>query len=459
MSALTLRNAELNGVRTDVRIEAGRIAAMGALRGAHEIDARGGALIPGLIDHHIHLFATAARMESVDLGAARSKDDVISLLRAATAARAADIWVRAIGFDDSVAGLLSRDELDLVGAPNPIRVQDRTGALWVLNSVALERVLETPAPACVELDASGRATGRIWRGDAWLRTRMGSAAPSLAALSSQLAARGVVGVTDASVTNGAEEAQLLAAARGDGALRQSLCLMGGGELPASEQYEIGPLKILPDERDLPDVESVAAKMRLARQLGRAVAVHCVTAAELAVTLAAYEAVGARKGDRIEHGGVIPEGMIETVAALGLTVVTQPHFIFERGDRYRRTMDAQEWSDLYRLASLRRAGVAMAAGSDAPYGGLDPWRAIATAAARTTREGEVLGAEERVSAHEALALYLGGFHAPGGPARRVEVGAAPDLCLLDRPLTDALAAPSEVRVHATIARGELIYEAS
>jgi predicted amidohydrolase YtcJ len=460
MSALVLRDVELDGVRTDVRVESGRIAEIGAgpARSANDIPCSGGALIAGLIDHHIHLFATAARMDSVDLGGARGKDNIITALRHASGMRAPDAWVRAIGYDDAAAAPLSRDDLDLVGAPNPIRVQDRTGALWVLNSAALSRVLGDAPPECVELDAHGRATGRVWRGDAWLRGRIKTGPPCLAALSRELASHGIVGVTDASVTNGAEEARLLAAARREGELLQSLCLMSGRDIPASPHYKIGPVKILPDERDLPELEAVVAHMRSARVLGRAIAVHCVTAAELALTLAAFEAIGAREGDRIEHGGVIPEAMIETIRALGLIVVTQPHFILERGDRYRRTITESEWPDLYRLGSLRALGVKVAAGSDGPYGGLNPWRAIATAVARRTQSGEALGLRERVSGRTALGLYLGTFDAPGAAGRRIAIGESADLCVLNGPLADALAQPHDVNVRATIARGELIYSA-
>jgi predicted amidohydrolase YtcJ len=458
MSALLLRDVEFDGARTNVRVEDGRIAEIGAAsaKQADDIACSGGALIPGLIDHHIHLFATAARMDSVELSAARGADDIIAALRAASAARGPSAWVRAINYDDSGAALLSRNQLDLVGAPNPIRVQDRTGALWVLNSAALARILPDAPPDCVELDAQGRATGRIWRGDAWLRTRINAPPPSLAALSRRLAAYGIVGVTDASVTNGPQEAHMLAEARRSGDLMQSLCVMSGGEIPHSPHYEIGPLKILPDERDLPELEEVVARMRMARVLDRQIAVHCVTSAELALTLAAFETVRARPGDRIEHGGVIPQAMIETLRALELSVVTQPHFIYERGDRYRRTIDESEWPDLYRLGSLRAAGAKAAAGSDGPYGGIDPWLAIATAVRRETRAGAELGVAERIGARAALGLYLGDFHTPGGQERRIAAGAQADLCVLNLPLAEALADPRRVSVRAAIARGALIY---
>ena len=459
--ALVLRDVELSGARTHVRIENGVIQAIGdvAHAGAELIDAKGGALIPGLIDHHIHLFATAARMNSIDLSGARAKQDILNALKTASRARPDDVWIRAIHFDETHAGLLSRDDLDQIGAKQRIRVQDRTGALWVLNSLALKRVLDDAPPACVERDASGRFTGRIWRGDAWLRARIGATPPSLSALSRELARFGIIGVTDTSATNGPEEARLLGEARRHGELLQSLHLMSADAIPPAPEYTIGAIKILPDERDLPELDSMIDTMRRARALNRAVAVHCVTTAELVLSLAAFEAVGARRGDRLEHGGLIPEALFENIHALDLTIVTQPNFIFDRGDRYRETVAPEDLPDLYRLGSLRQAGIALAAGSDAPYGGLNPWSAIDAAARRKTKSGRPLGVNERIDARDALGLYLGGFDDPGGAEREIRVGAPADLCLLASPLEYALAAPRDAHILATIARGEAIYRAS
>jgi predicted amidohydrolase YtcJ len=145
-----------------------------------------------------------------------------------------------------------------------------------------------------------------------------------------------------------------------------------------------------------------------------------------------------------------------IARLGLTVVTQPGFVAERGDQYRTEMTPDEIADLYPCASLLRAGVPVAASSDAPYTSPDPWAAMAAAMRRTTRSGVLLGGGERVDGETALGLYLGFFDAPGGPARRVAVGAVADLCLLRTPRAIALASPSAEAVRATIIDGEVVY---
>lgn len=459
--SLLLRNVEVEGRSgLDLRIEAGWIAEIGPrlARAADEVDGRGGALIPGLIDHHIHLFALAAQAQSLSLDGALNRTEFEGRVAAALAGRPPGTWLRITGYHETMAGELGREALDVLAPRHLLRLQHQTGSLWMLNSAALAAVGAGDGPDVVERDDLGRPTGRIWRGDAWLRARIGEDPPDLAAVGRRLAGYGVTGVTDASVTTDASAAVRLARAHRTGALPQRLMLMSGGELaaPADGAFTAGPMKVLLDDHDLPTLDDFAARIRRARHARRAVAVHCVTAAELAITLAAFEMAGAAPGDRIEHGGVVSEGAIEQLKALGLTVVTQPAFIRERGDRYALEVEPRDAPDLYRCASLLRAGVPVAGSSDAPYASPDPWRGIAAAVDRRTRSGLELGAAERVAPEQALRLYLGSQTAPGMAPRRVEVGAPADLCLLAAPLRDVLADPGSENVRAAIIDGRLVH---
>jgi len=459
---LIIRNAEV-GSRSgqDVRIVDGRISEIGpriASPGAtEELDALGGALIPGLIDHHIHLMATAARADSLPLDEAADAADLAVRLKAYASHKPPGSWIRAVAYHEPIAGLLDRQALDALTPEHPTRVQHRSGALWILNSRALAIATRSEAPDCVERDTNGVLTGRIWRGDAWLRETLGAHAPRLAPLGAALARSGVTGVTDATVTTTPEALEVLARAHAQGELPQRLHLMSGGPLKSGAAWTIGPVKIVPDDRDLPALDEVTDCIAQARSWGRPVAVHCVTAAELALTLAAFLAVGALPGDRIEHGGVIPAAAIETILGLGLTVVTQPGFVFERGDRYRAEVDPAEQGDLYRCASLLEAGVPLAGSSDAPYAPTDPWLAMRAATKRRTRSDFVLGKSERIDAWAALRLYLGSAENPGGPARRLARGAPADLALLKVPLMDALDTLASDLVAATLIGGHLVHE--
>lgn len=451
---MLLRDVEVGGrPGLDVRLAEGRIVEVGERlsRGGEEIDGRGGALIPGLCDHHIHLFATAARADSVTLEDARG--DLAARIEAAAAARPEGAWIRAFGWHEALAGDLTRADLDRLAPRHPLRVQHQTGALWVLNSRALAAL-----PADDDPPGLDRASGRLFRGDAWLRARLPASPPPLAPIGARLAALGVTAVTDASVTTDAGAAARLAAAHREGDLPQRLMLMSGAELaaPADGAFAVGPVKVLLDDHALPDLDDFIDRIGRARAWGRAVAVHCVTAGELALSLAAFAAAGARPGDRIEHGGVIGSAAIGELRALGLTVVTQPGFVRERGDRYLAEVDPADRPDLYRCASLMAAGVPVAASSDAPYASPDPWAAIAAAADRRTLSGAVLGAAEAVRPAAALDMYLGSAADPGGPPRRVAAGAPADLCLLHGTLAEALADPSAGRVRLTLIGGCVAY---
>ena len=460
-TGLLIRDVEVDGrPGLDVRLAGGRIVEIGlGLSGREpDLNGRGGALIPGLIDHHIHLFGLAAQAASVRLDEATSVEAVARALQARSAMLPPGAWLRGTGYHEGGGELLDRHGLDAMLAERPVRIQHRTGGLWILNSMALALVGDAEAAPCIERDALGEATGRIWRGDDWLRTRLPQTPPSLAGISAELARRGVVGVTDASVTNDQAQAGVFARAIAAGEWRQRLMLMSGGPLaaPADGSFRVGPVKVLLDDDRLPDLDAVAATMAQAHAWGRAVAVHCVAAGELAFALAAFRMAGARPGDRIEHGGVVHPPAAREIAGLGLTVVTQPGFVAERGDRYLAEVEADDIAALYPCASLIQAGIKVAGSSDAPYAAADPWAAMAAAVRRTTRGGRPLGLDERIGPRAALDLFLGGFEDPGGPARRVEVGAAADLCLLRGPLEAAIAEPDASWVAATLVGGEVIW---
>lgn len=77
--------------------------------------------------------------------------------------------------------------------------------------------------------------------------------------------------------------------------------------------------------------------------------------------------------------------------------------------------------LARLTRLVWCGVLVGGSTDAPFGDLDPWRAIAAPIDRTTETGIVLGAHERIPARRALELFLTSPDDLGGAPRRVEPG--------------------------------------
>lgn len=456
---MLIRRAQLDGRRiADVRIADGAIAAIGDLSAdATEtiIEAKGGLLLPGLHDHHTHLIALAAAMASVRCGP--PEVDNAEDLRTALD-RPGEGWLRGVGYHESVAGLLDAAALDRLTPQRPVRIQHRSGRMWFFNSAGLEIVAAAPGAETRLERESGRFTGRLFDSDAWLRTALRGSPPGLAAVGARLAHYGITGVTDMSPANDAALAAHFAGEQAAQALPQNLVLAGKLDLRANDmgpRMRLGPAKLHLHEADLPELRSAVDFIRAAHESERSVAVHCVTEVELLFTLAAFDEVGAQRGDRIEHASIARPDEIARMAELGLWVAVQPNFIAERGDQYLTDVDPEFTPHLYRLKSLLDAGMALAAGSDAPFGDPDPWAAMQAAVQRRTPSGIAMGAAEALTPEQALDLFL---RDPADLTRRrkVETGAPADLCLLDCDWRTARADLSAAHVRSVFVAGRTIF---
>jgi len=458
----------VDGVPSDVRIEGGRIVevAAGLRRSAGEelLDAAGGEVLPGLHDHHVHLRATAAAARSVRVGPPNvvGRAEMAAVLREAAAELGPGEWVRAVGYHDTVAGPLDRFVLDAMVGERPVRVQHRSGALWVLNSAGMAALgVDGDWPEGAERDPDGAPNGRLFRLDAWLRERWPAspdAGATLRAVSEAALARGVTGLTEATPDLARAEVNALSAAVAAGDVAQRLTVMAPADVdvPVGARVGRGPVKVLLDDLTLPVPDELAAQLAPARRAGLPVAVHCVTAVQLVVVLAALARVGTVPGDRLEHAAVVPTDLMAEVVRLSLTVVTNPAFVETRGDEYLTEVDPVDLPALYRAGSLLGAGVALGAGTDAPFGPSDPWVAVRAAVRRTTGLGRLLGPREGVPLRRAVALFGGRADAPA-VARTVTPGQPADLCVLAGPLDDdAVLGPGGPGVTATVVAGQVCF---
>jgi predicted amidohydrolase YtcJ len=133
------------------------------------IDLRGRAIVPGLIDNHMHLLraGTTWRWE-VRWDGVGSRKQAVEMLRARASAVPAGEWIYNLGgwaieqfADDSKP--FTREELDRVAPNNPELLQASYYEAY-LNSRALQTLgveEKAAAEAWLVRDASGRATGQI----------------------------------------------------------------------------------------------------------------------------------------------------------------------------------------------------------------------------------------------------------------------------------------------------------
>ena len=206
------------------------------------------------------------------------------------------------------------------------------------------------------------------------------------------------------------------------------------------------------DHELPALDDVRELVLTARAERRAVAVHCVTREALALTLAALDEPGDRAGDRIEHAALVDQGGIPSSAGAGCG--RHPAGVHRRPGRRLPAWPACRGPGPLPLRVPRLGGVPVACSSDAPYGPVDPWAVFRAAAERRTPSGRVLGASERTPVRQALQGYLSAPSDPGGPSRRIEVGAAADLVLLHAPWAAVVAEPGSDLVRCTFYGGQV-----
>ena len=463
-----------------IAVRGGHVLALGssaALRrlagpGTETVDCRGATVLPGLIDPHLHLFGLAARRLNLDCAEVASVADLL----AAVAARADDLppgaWLRGEGLDEARLGRLpTAAELEEAAPARPVRLRHRSRHASVLSTSALRRLGAGPG---VER-RDGAATGLISGREEVLGRLVGRLPPdemrdALAATARELAAVGLTTVADATPR----------AARGLAPLREAMA-MGRFPLrvfamrpPGSRPWRPvgrlfpGAVKVMVEEdpRGLrPRPATLARRIAIAAAAGAQVAVHCVGAGTLVAALAAFAALPrterAGRRHRLEHVAECPPPLIRHIAALGLTVVTNPAFVHWRGDAYVAEAADVPRAWLYRMRSLERAGIRVAGASDAPVVPASPWVGIAAARSRRTAGGMLLGPAERIGPAAALRLFTTGAAFALGADRlgRLVPGGPADLVVMEPdPLRASPDELADARVRLVLAAGERAWPA-
>ncbi|HEX3246514.1 MAG TPA: amidohydrolase family protein [Chloroflexota bacterium] len=446
------------------------------------IDLGGATVMPSFHDPHLHLLSYARQRARVDCRGALSPEDLVDRISARNSAAPDGRWIRAAGFDDATfqhSELPDRLLLDRASRRRPVRLQHRSLHLDILNTRALKvsGLWSSDDPGIERNRLNGEPTGRLFHASELLRHRLprptfDELARDVRLVCDEMAADGLTTIQDASVTNGPEEWELfhrLAQGGHLGGLR--LCVMPGAQhwrevlaaRPPSDTVRIGPVKLMLGEGNAEsgEVRLITSEAHVA---GRSVAIHAVSEAELVMALNALgpDSAGSMRGgrDRIEHGAIIPDELLEDVRSTGATVVGSPGLIHDRGDVYRAEIEAELHSWMHRAASLVQNGIPYAIASDAPVLEPIPLRHLAVARSRLTKSGEVLGPGEALTTEQALramtidaARTVGADHELG----MLRPGYLADIVVVDGDTLDVGDPDARIRpVRLTIGGGRVLW---
>ncbi|MFC5825016.1 amidohydrolase [Nonomuraea insulae] len=474
---------------------------------AERIDAGGACLLPGLIDAHTHLELRGQAMSALDIGACTTPSGALELIAKAAAGRPRDAWIEVGGYDQAAIGRhLTAAELDVAAGGRRVWVRHISCHASVVSTAVLaaepdRELVGRPRLAAGLLEELEQNVVRRQR----LPYAGGELGEVIAAAAQEARRQGVTFCVDAgnggevgslSPVDGAAYLDLHASGRlpvrmglmpsmdvlrelpvhrddryrrgidlglrsgfGSDSLflaGQKVVLDGGMSVGTARMTEpFAGLDGLGTWRD--DPEAMAEAIVDGHLAGWQMAVHAIGDAAMDLAVEAFTKaqrtlprLDARH--RIEHGGAIRPDHVARVAELGVSVVTQPSFLYDFGDRYTELLGPSRAGWLYRGRSLLDAGVRLVGSTDRPLPGT-PLRAVQALAERASSSGRVSSPEERVTVREALEAFT--VHGAWITRKERVLGRiAPDFCVLGRnPLDIDVSEIAAIPVLGTAVDGE------
>jgi predicted amidohydrolase YtcJ len=456
------------------------------------VDLRGKTVLPGFIDSHVHLMATAITAIGIDLAETRSLDEIFVKVKERVGQTPSGQWIFGYFITHlSDRSMPTRFDLDRISTLHPIRLTHRNGHLCSLNSKALE-ILHVPKDLEGVEKQSGEATGVIRDPAIQVLPHPGlSMSEQMKAealkLASQLALQ--KGVTTLHALDGgqrhAETIPYLLKIKDQLPIKlvlynqtlkvkESLDLglpRIGGCISADGAFESHTAALFEPYFDEPEnygtltytQQEMSNFILRAHKAGLQVAIHCEGDRAIEQVLYAYERalrILPRKDHRhrIEHFEIPTENQLERVAKAGIGVDMQPAFLpgfFFRGgvERYEAFLGRARLKRIHPYRTMLSYGIGMAGGSDSPVTKIDPLLGIEAAVNH-------LHSEERLPVLEAIKLFtINGakFAFEEDEKGSIEAGKRADLVILSEdPCSVAPETIGKVLIEMTIVDGKIAF---
>ena len=480
-----------------------------------QIDLGGRAVIPGLMDNHLH---GAGGGPGVDLSRARSLEDVYAAIAARQrTAPGGDVLVSNSDWHEAQLQeqrLPLRDDLDRIAPEQPV-VLVRGGHEFIVNSAALRRWNideKTPEPEGGRLTRypDGRLNGELVDAakslvklppppalsrDAQIAARVEDYKKLHAAglttvrhpgiqvddyrLLQEMQRRGVLTMrVNALLRPGGDQAAVtrvldqsgVRQGEGDARLR-----IGGVKLAVDGGFEGGLMREPYEEpwgehgafRGLQTVDRDAFinTVRMVNQRGWRVATHAVGDAAIDLVLDAYERAHADKpitAQRwsIEHAFIGRPDHLPRLKTLGVAMAVQNH-LYLAGPSLVRYWGPARAGRTTPVRMYLDAGLPVSSGTDAPVVPYPPLWTIYHFVTRDTIAGGVLGADQRVTPEEALRMATIGnawLMMEEREKGSIEAGKLADLVVLsDDPLTAPAPRVRDATVLMTLVGGTIVHD--
>ncbi|MEM2021825.1 MAG: amidohydrolase [Zestosphaera sp.] len=477
----------------------------------YSLDLKGGTVLPGFIDAHVHLDGVGMHLNTIDLRGVRSIKELKERLGSLAEGRSS--WVIGHGWDQELfreGRWPTRWDLDEVVSDRPVMLTRVCGHAAVLNTKAMEitDLFSFNSPDVLR-DERGEATGVVrenaldiarhrYRETVSLEdlkeslrnaveyaaslgiTTIGFVSADEASLQAlgELRSEGRLPIRVRLYLNPGREGETLKALKklglrhGFGDEYLKICgikVFADGSLGARTAWLTKPYSDSPGESGYPSLseERLENVAREAQEAGLQLAVHAIGDAAIDMVLRVYSRLSSvhMYRHRVEHASVIRPDQIVKAKELGVVLVVQPHFIITDWWVIKRVGNLRvSW--VYPFRSIVNADIPMAISTDSPVEPLNPWETIYAAVSRGKLNGVELyhqTPQESLSLGEALHAYTqGSAYALGEDSilGSLEEGKLADFIVVDKdPFNIEVRELRSVKVLETYVSGVKTYSAS
>ena len=424
------------------------------------VDMKGGALFPGFIETHNHISMYALYRSYAYLGQCETINEVIAAMKAHADSRPQDPVVVGYSYDDTLTTdgrSLDRHDLDKVSTDRPVFIIHISAHLGFLNTPGLAHFnidAQTPAPegGAIHHDAQGEPTGRLDE-MAFFAIPAQLGKPDVETYTELLKASvaeynrmGITAIHDAGL--GLEgmshtvmesyhrllksrdlnlrvfmsalvpEFEELSPAPFSGTMGEERFVMAGVKLFIDGSIQGETAALLEPYTSKPDWqgelftsrEEFEALVLKYHNAGHHITIHSNGDAAIETSITAVEKAQAacpRSNTRymLIHAQMAHTDHLQRMRRLGMIPSFFGYHVYNWGDRHRDIFIGPD-----RAARMNPAGEAEAMGLpftlhvDTPVLPIQVIDSIHTAVNRTTRDGKILGPDQRTTAHAAVAAY-------------------------------------------------------
>ncbi|MBP6597620.1 MAG: amidohydrolase [Arenimonas sp.] len=514
--ALAVKDGKILAVGTRADIEKAHKGEM-----TSTVDLGGKTLMPGFIDGHAHAQqfgtqAVGANLLAPPDGGINTMDDLVAALTAFGAQPDVALtgWIFGVGYDDALLGRHpTREDLDKVSTTVPVMATHISGHFAAVNTLGLQLIgydASTPNPegGIIRREADGKTPNGVLEELAAMPYMVKFLAPTTQEGKDDFLRRGLEMAKSYGYTT-ANEGRMFGSMHADmeNAAQRGLVdidftgwmdYSNRAEIDRSfsttytNRYRLAGLKItldgspqgrtawrtlpylLPPDGQaqgylgypaIPDTAQVQSYLDEAFTKGWPVKVHANGDAAIDQLFEALRPVVAKHGVNpgqviLIHGQFIRPDQVQELKSLGIFPSMFPMHTFYWGDWYKQIIGPELGAGISPMRSILDTGLHATSHTDAPVALPNLMQVVWATVNRTSRSGDVIGPDERVTPYEAMKMItLWGAEQFGEQASKgsLEPGKLADMVVLsENPLTIDPAKLNTIVVLETIKDGKSVY---